>query len=304
MIHERLYRSANLTSINLGEYLRTLAEELFLTFTADRTRIQLQCAVEEIVTDLQNILPCGLIVNELISNALKYAFPTGEGVVTLSLRRDGRLLVLSVRDNGVGLPEKFDIHDTRSLGMKLVTSLTSQMNGTIKVNRSQGTEFRISFRDYCTEPLVEQILAESRPDIPPEIVHPTSQMLNILIAEDNLVNRLYMQMTLEGAGHTVVTAANGEEALKALATHRVDLVLMDVEMPTMNGLEAVAAIRRGEVAGVDPKLPVYAISGADEEDDVRRQSEAGMDGFLKKPFEAFELLDLVQQSQRVTGDVS
>jgi two-component sensor histidine kinase len=107
--------------------------------------VKLSVNVESAPLGLDRAIPCGLIINELVSNALKYAFPQGRrGEILVGLLRDGvGKLILTVKDNGVGLPEDMDIDDTPSLGLQLVNTLVRQLDGTIEVDRRGGTEFKM-----------------------------------------------------------------------------------------------------------------------------------------------------------------
>jgi two-component sensor histidine kinase len=104
--------------------------------------------VDEVTLGLDHAVSCGLILNELMTNALKYAFPDGrDGTIWVELRADpGNMINLRVADDGVGIPADFDIRRTTSLGLQLVNSLTEQLDGTIELERSEGTAFRISFK--------------------------------------------------------------------------------------------------------------------------------------------------------------
>ena len=150
LIHERLYQSQDLTHINLSEYIKTLATDLFQAYEINPDRISTVIEVDDIVLHVDKVLPCGLIVNELISNALKYAFPenrTGKGQVKVSLHTINKNEIeLAVTDNGVGLSDDFNIEKSPSLGLQLVTMLAeSQLRGKLKVNGKGGAEFKIQF---------------------------------------------------------------------------------------------------------------------------------------------------------------
>lgn len=147
LVHEKLYRSADLSRIDFSEYIQSLIYHLFHVHQVDSSRIHLRQDVEAIQLDVNTAIPCGLILNELISNALKHAFPDdrkGEVYVQFRRRSDGKLL-LSVRDDGVGLPEDLDIHKTPTLGMQIITLLAQQLDATLELERQPGTEFRLLF---------------------------------------------------------------------------------------------------------------------------------------------------------------
>jgi len=145
LIHERLYQSGNLARIDFGEYTRSLVG--FLVRSYNVSGVQVQVEVQNIELPVNTAIPCGLVINELVSNALKYAFPNERGgvvVVGLKVTPD-RTAVLSVQDDGIGLPADLDHQNTTTLGLQLVNTLTKQLNGTIGLIRDRGTTFSITF---------------------------------------------------------------------------------------------------------------------------------------------------------------
>ncbi len=147
LIHKMLYQSTDLKCIDFGDYIETLTNELFRTYvTGDN--IQLKLDLSKTLLDINTAIPLGLIVNEIISNSLKHAFPDNrEGEITVQFHKDGDEFHFKVADNGVGLPEDLDVEHTRSLGMRLVNTLVDQMNGTIELDRNNGTCFLIKFTE-------------------------------------------------------------------------------------------------------------------------------------------------------------
>lgn len=146
MIHESLYRTSNLAKINLQEYLQNLISGLFSSYGANPQRIKTQIYLEKVSVDMDKSISCGLIINELISNSLKYAFPKNEGEINLSLRRlDGNRLEMIIADDGVGFPENLDFRRTESLGLQLVNTLVKQLEGEIELEKTGGTKFKIKF---------------------------------------------------------------------------------------------------------------------------------------------------------------
>lgn len=145
LIHERLYQSGNLARIDFGEYMRSLVGFLARSYSVRGVRVQVN--VQNIELPVNAAIPCGLIINELVSNALKYAFPNergGEVEIRLEVTPDQNA-VLSVRDDGVGLPHELDYQNTTTLGLQLVNTLTRQLKGTIGLDRDRGTTFSITF---------------------------------------------------------------------------------------------------------------------------------------------------------------
>lgn len=156
LIHENLYQSENLTQIDFDEYIRNMVTHLFRSYGVNPDIITFKVYVENILLNLDKAIPCGLIIHELVSNSLKYAFPEGRGgeiriKLGLDNCRDGfqtfPCFMLIVSDNGVGFPENLDFRDTNSLGLQLVIGLTHQLKGTIELDRSRGTTFKIIFAE-------------------------------------------------------------------------------------------------------------------------------------------------------------
>jgi len=145
LIHERLYQSKDLARIDFTEYVRNLTTHLFRSYGVNARAVGLQIDVGNILLDIDTAIPCGLIINELVTNSLKYAFSSdvgGEIRIGLQPENDGRL-ALSVSDNGAGLPPDFDFQKTESLGLQLVNTLTDQLQGQIQIEREGGTTFKI-----------------------------------------------------------------------------------------------------------------------------------------------------------------
>jgi PAS domain S-box-containing protein len=144
LIHENLYKSENLANIDPKEYIRTLVDDLIQSYGV--TQITSKIEVGDISLDIDIAIPCGLIINELVSNALKHAFPDKKGEITVSLRSNNENIELIVRDNGVGIPEDVDFRKTETLGLSLVSILAEgQLDGKITVTRDGGTAFYITF---------------------------------------------------------------------------------------------------------------------------------------------------------------
>ncbi len=145
LIHERLYQSSDLARIDFAGYVRNLAAHLTRSYKIDISTIRLNLEVNSVAMNLDVAIPCGLIINELVSNAFKYAFPNGkEGEISIYFgeETDGRLN-LTVRDNGVGFSENLDAKSGDSLGLKLVRSLTEQMGGNVSFRNQNGVACEI-----------------------------------------------------------------------------------------------------------------------------------------------------------------
>ena len=158
LIHEELYKEKGTDTLNFSEYLKKLAENLFQTYRLSSKNIHLNMDLEEnAFFDMDTAVPLGIIVNELVSNSLKHAFPgRDKGEIRIKLRREengecksegckSTSFILTVSDNGIGIPENLDIEDLDSLGLQLVTSLVDQLDGELELKRNNGTEFTIRF---------------------------------------------------------------------------------------------------------------------------------------------------------------
>ena len=145
LIHEKLYESPDLARIEATQYLRTLVTTAIHSYGAHRDRIVGEVVGDEMPVDADTAIPLGLLVNELVSNALKHAFPDGRpGTIRVELwAGGGRALSLTVADDGVGLPEGLDVDRAPTLGLQLVQALVDQLNGKLEITRNGGTRFDI-----------------------------------------------------------------------------------------------------------------------------------------------------------------
>ncbi len=147
LIHEKLYQSSDLSHIDFEEYVGSLTGYLSRSYTVGGN-IRMYRDIQDISLDIDVAIPCGLIINELVSNSLKYAFPEGQtGQISIGLTRGAGGYELTVRDDGKGLPPGFDFHTSSSLGLLLVNTLVEQLDGTISMDGTQGTCFKITFPD-------------------------------------------------------------------------------------------------------------------------------------------------------------
>ena len=149
LVHEKLYQSKNFAKINFAEYTESLVNYLFKAYELHSGNVTLELDIDEVVFNIDTAIPCGLIINELVSNALKYAFPehsSGKIIISLHSERH-RHFTLIIKDDGVGLPINWDFKTVRSLGLQLVKVLTKQLKGTIEIDRSRGSQFRVDFAE-------------------------------------------------------------------------------------------------------------------------------------------------------------
>ena len=147
LIHEQLYGNQEMDQIDFADFTQTLVSELFRSYAGTAKRVSHRMNVDEVRLQIDQAIPCGLILNELVTNALKYAYPNGKrGEVVIDLREtDGGMVTLAVSDQGVGLPAGFDWTHSESMGLPIVDLLTQQLGGTLAVRTSPGASFTIEF---------------------------------------------------------------------------------------------------------------------------------------------------------------
>ncbi|MBI4872497.1 MAG: PAS domain S-box protein [Candidatus Riflebacteria bacterium] len=296
--------------------LRRMLDQIFrvLSAPAEQKGLTFRCRVSEGTPDavLGDRTRLQQVLLNLTGNAIKF---TERGEVELCLRatrQDGHTdLEFAVRDTGIGLPPadqerlfqpfgQADASRTRrfggtGLGLSICKSLVDLMKGRIWVESEpgKGTTFSFSVR----LPLAQGPLPETK--ALPEAPTTTHSGLRVLLVEDNPANRKLASYILKHRGHTVEAACDGREALRLTEKVEYDVILMDVQMPGMDGLEATAAIRKRE-AGVR-RVPIVAMTAHAMKDDCERCLEAGMDGYLAKPVNAKAMIDLVESLARGDG---
>jgi PAS domain S-box-containing protein len=147
LVHERLYKTQELSRIDLADYISKLAEELLRSQKVTQ-KVELDLNLAGISLDINHAVPVGLILNEILTNSLKYAFPDGrEGKISISAEQTGDSYVIHIGDDGVGIPADFDWQKSNTLGMKLIHGLVSQVDGTITLDRVGGTGYTIRIPD-------------------------------------------------------------------------------------------------------------------------------------------------------------
>jgi len=292
-----------------------------LAFSAAEKKLNLRMAVADEVPDSIVGDPHRLrqVLMNLAGNAIKF---TAAGSVELMVSLESRegtdvVLHFAVRDTGIGIPadkqklifESFrqaDGSTTRKyggtgLGLAICSRLVEMMGGAIRVESEarRGSTFHFTARFGAGRPAEApptdagslQKLAEAAGAPPPAL--DSSLNLRVLLAEDNVVNQRLVKRLLEKRGHRVAVAASGREALDWLDREGFDLILMDVQMPDMDGLETTAVIREREKK-TGGYTPIVALTAHSMKGDRERCLAAGMDNYINKPVEAAKLLELVE----------
>jgi two-component system sensor kinase len=147
LIHENLYQSEDLTNINFASYVKNLIDDLFHSYGVDPDKIQITMEIKDVIMSIETAIPGGLIINELISNTLKHAFPRGKGNIYLELTvKDNGKYKLTLHDNGEPFPDNFKLDDSKTLGMNLISNLVNQLDGEMTLDKTN-KEFKIEFEE-------------------------------------------------------------------------------------------------------------------------------------------------------------
>jgi CheY-like chemotaxis protein len=252
------------------------------------------------------------VLSNLVSNAVKF---TDAGEVTLSVAaQDGGGLVFSVRDTGIGLdpqtiPKLFDkfsqadASTTRryggtGLGLAIVQALVEMMGGAIEVTSEpgQGATFTV------TLPLGRA--AAAAPETAAEGAAAPSQALRVLAAEDNPINQYVLRALMEPLEAELTLVTNGRDAVEAFERGAFDVILMDVQMPEMNGLDATRAIRRLEAEAERPPTPILALTANVMSHQLETYVAAGMDGHIPKPLDVAVLYAALEAALNPAGQAA
>jgi len=149
LIHQNLYKENNLTGIEIKNYLEKLCNNLFATYNISNEQIKLETNIENIILDVDSIVPIGLILNELISNALKHAFPDGNsGVIKINVFENNDGLLLSVIDNGVGIQSEDSFVNSDSFGFHLIKAFQRKLQADLEISGTNGTSISLLIRNY------------------------------------------------------------------------------------------------------------------------------------------------------------
>ncbi|WP_048190322.1 PAS domain S-box protein [Methanobacterium sp. SMA-27] len=147
MVHKNLYESSSFTKLNFKDYVEKLVFEILSSHRVNSGTIETELDIEDIEMNMETAIPCGLIINELVTNSVKHAFPELKGTIRIELKSFQDELELIVADNGIGLPKNIHLKITETIGLQLVYSLVNQLNGKLKLDMSNGTEFKITFNE-------------------------------------------------------------------------------------------------------------------------------------------------------------
>lgn len=146
LVHEKFYQAEELSEIDFGEYVEKLTQYIYQSYGDKTDRVKMIIESDRVGLDMDTAMPSGLLINEIVSNAYKYAFPgDSKGEIRIILKKQHGKVIFKISDTGVGLPEEINLEAAESLGMQLIQALTAQLDGELEVSREKGTEFTVSF---------------------------------------------------------------------------------------------------------------------------------------------------------------
>ncbi|MDD3313755.1 ATP-binding protein [Pseudodesulfovibrio sp.] len=294
--------------------LRTMLDRTLAPFAAEARQrglafgLEIADGVDELVSGDAHRL--AQVVRNLVGNALKFTSGGHVRVAVAPCRAapDRVCLAFTVEDTGEGIPPDvqasiFDAfiqgdcsarkrHQGTGLGLAICRELVTLMDGKISVESELGKGSAFTFTACFDKPLGRRETSPQRAGTTP------ARPLRVLLVEDSPLNQRFMSHFLTDSGHRTTLAGNGREGLEALRRHGrdLDLVLMDIQMPGMDGLEATAAIRAGDGREFDPTIPIIALTAYAMTGDRDRMLAAGMDGYVTKPVEFDALTEAMNRA--------
>ncbi len=151
LIHEMLYMAKDLSRINMNDYIVKLSQSVYQSFYVKGSKITFNYELDkELYLEIDRMIPIGLVLNEIISNSLKYAFPSNVGLISLNLKKAENSILLTISDNGVGIPRDFDYKQTKSLGLHLIPMLCEQIDASMEMTSEKGIKYAIKFEQKET----------------------------------------------------------------------------------------------------------------------------------------------------------
>ncbi|HPF06290.1 MAG TPA: response regulator [Spirochaetota bacterium] len=282
LVHEKLYHYKHFSKINFKEYIKELIAEIKKTFTDEENgrSVVFDVDLDNEYLSIERAIPCGLILNELVMNSFKHAFVDQINCrIDLRFKKDlDGAFSLSVKDNGTGLPENFDVLKSDSMGMVLLRELTNQLHGKIIISTGDGTEFRIVFGQEKTESICR---AEAEKE---------SGAKKILIVEDERIISTMLKKIIKEEGYALSgCVASGKEAIRFALNEHPDLVIMDIVLEDeIDGVEA-AKIITGEIS-----VPVIFLTGNSDAATLNAARGIKPYDMLTKPVRKSQLVDVIK----------
>ncbi|CAL4868943.1 Aerobic respiration control sensor protein ArcB [Asticcacaulis sp. MM231] len=296
-----------LHALNIADIVSEVGSIMSVRAAEKNLMLNIKCAARTELNIMGDAVRLQQIITNLVSNAVKF---TDEGFVNILVKAEalpgaGRQVVIDVVDSGIGMShaqterifDKFIQADPSisrrfggtGLGLAITKQLTELMGGTLAVSSREGLGSRFT----VTLPVENAAHDDLPPEIEPIAAPRTDARGHILLAEDYEGNIIVAQAMLEEQGYDVIVARTGKAAVEAFRAGGFDLVLMDVQMPEMDGYEATRLIREGEASGPGGHIPIIGVTANALVGDREKCLAAGMDDYMSKPFNPAQLEHLI-----------
>ncbi len=287
LIHEKLYQSEKLSDINIKELISSLSHELMSAFSISTAAIGIRLDILGVFLGIDIAIPLALLINELITNSLKYAFPDErKGGISISFKKKNRAYILSYSDDGIGMEKNIDYKRPKSMGLELIKLLTEQLDGTYRLERKNGTSYIFKFHDEKGQK--PRITGKNKnKKIPGK-----EGLKKILIVEDDLITATYIKRIIESENYHVTGIADtSDRAIHLIRSETPDLILMDIMLKgDTDGIDTVRLIK----ASID--IPVI-YSSANTDPLIRsRANETSPSGYVTKPINRAALINLIKKT--------
>ncbi len=282
IIQEKMYQNRDLSSVDLSEYIRELLHNYENNLSEFQPRISVPIEISEISIGLNEAIPCALLLNELMSNAFKHAWPDGgDGELAIKIFQNDNAIHLTVMDNGTGMNWNEAQH-SGSIGIQMVLVLVEQLRGSISVESDNGTCISIVFGGNLFKDKNINVIKE-------QLEHGGGGKSSILIVEDERITALNFKRLLQRYGYFVPgIVTNSEDALKAIEEYKPDLILMDIVIEgKKDGIEIVRHIN-----DVFP-IPVIYTTANNDALVMEEALKTKPAGYITKPVDNIELLNLI-----------
>lgn len=297
-VHKRLYSSATVRFVDLADYLCGLVEDL--RQSADRGGRSLQFLASQTRIGTDFAIPIGLIVTELVINALKYAYPTGDGPIRVKAERTGDLITVQVEDDGVGIKEA-EWRRSSGIGSKIVLAMVEKIGGALNVEtRPSGACITVTFTAVDPAPELDKVgdtltsvlvIADSLARSEMKVADPEpSAGPVLLLVEDDPLMRMVVVGNLEAAGFRILEAGSGADAREIWHQHGpADAVIIDIGLPDCRGDQLASELRAAA-----PHLPILLATGYDEKVVSPGFIGSRLSRVLAKPYDDVALLEALE----------
>ncbi len=283
LVHEMLYGSESLSSINFKDYITSLVEQIEMFYNCSEGKIKIQVNAENQLIGIETAIPCALIANELITNAVKYAFLDSKGgTIKIDFYRNDDIYTLIITDDGPGFLNEFNFENSDSLGLRIVNELVKQLKGKIIIESEEGVRISVLFGSGVRLEPEKKAIKSNRSD---------SNGKRLLVVEDERITVLHIRNILECAGYTIIdTASSGEEALDIITRNKPDIILMDIMLDgEMDGIDTVGHIAE------DYSIPIIYLTANTDIYVKERAMKTHPFGYLPKPIERDAMVNLIKE---------